>query len=122
MEALSWIWWGLVKVLAIAWSLIWFLLGGWVSTAMQIVVIVAVIYGLKYGWRRAPAELAARSLTFGRFFWSWLRARDSTAAGTPTREVVRTVRVKEFGDVNVSSLLTALMLAGLAAASLLPGR
>ena len=118
MEALSWLWWGLVKIIAIAWSLVWFLLGGWVSTLAQIGVIVGVIYVLKYGWRRAPAEVVARSATFARFFWGWLRAREPGAG--EVREVVRTVRVKEFGDVHASTVLSLVMLAGLVLAGLLP--
>ena len=121
MEAVSWLGWGLVKVVGIVWSLAWFLLGGWVSTLAQIGVIIAVIYVLKYGWRRAPAEVAARTATFGRFFWGWLRAREP-GSGAEVREVVRTIRVKELGDVNVSTFLTVVMLAGLALSSLLPVR
>jgi len=54
---------------------------------------------------------------FGRFAWKWVRARETDATGT-TREVVREririVRVKEPGDVNVSTLMSLAMLAGLA--------
>jgi hypothetical protein len=37
----------------------------------------------------------------------------TTQPGVKVREVVRVVRVKEFGDVNVSTLLSLLALAGL---------
>ena len=71
-----------------------------------------VIYFLKYGWQRAPPEIWRRSRSFARFFVNWIRARDPTSgAGEPMS--VRIVRVKEFGDVNVSTLLSLLMLTGL---------
>ena len=112
MDILGWIVWLLLKVLGFAWTLAWFLVGGWVSTLAQIAVIVLVVYALKYGWRRAPVEIWNRSRSFRAFFWAWLRARDPAhAAGTvAVREPVRIVRVKEVGDVNLSTMLTLVML------------
>ena len=112
MDALGWIGWLLLKILGIAWSLLWFLVGGWVSTLAQIAVIVLVVYALKYGWRRAPIEIWQRTRAFGAFFWSWLRGRDPAQATSAVegRERVRIVRVKEVGDVNVSTMLTLIML------------
>jgi hypothetical protein len=74
---------------------------------------------LIYGWQRAPMELWRRGRTFALFVWGWLRSSADAAASQPairevTREVVRTVRVKEVGDINLSTLLSLLMLAGLA--------
>ncbi|MGH6815812.1 MAG: hypothetical protein ACREC6_08910 [Hyphomicrobiaceae bacterium] len=123
MEVLAWFWWVLIGVLGFAWSLVWFLIGGWASTLLQIAILVVGIYVLKYGWRQAPFELWHRTRSFGSFFWNWLRARD-LAAG-PRREVRETVRVvktvvrtKEFGDVNVSTLLSLVMFGGLLLVSL----
>ena len=35
------------------WTVLWFLIGGWVSTLLQIIVLIGVVYLLKYGWQRA---------------------------------------------------------------------
>lgn len=117
MDILSWLWWALASVLSIAWSLLWFLLGGWVSTIAQIAVVVGIVFFYKYGWQRAPAEIAARLSTLGRFVWSWMRQRETGSATQPrveVREIVRTIQVKEAGDINVSSLLNVLVFLGLA--------
>lgn len=115
MEILSWLWWLVVSVLGLAWTVIWFLISGWVSTLLQIAILVIVIYSLKYGWQRAPHEIWKRTSSFGRFFWNWVRARDPSA-GQPvveTREVIRVVRGRDFGDVNASTLLSVLTMGGL---------
>jgi hypothetical protein len=117
VDILAWIWWAVASVLAVAWSLLWFLLGGWVSTIAQIAVLVAIIFFYKYGSQRAPAEIAARVSTFGRFVWNWARQRETGPASgsrVQVREVVRTVRVKEAGDINMSSLLNVLVFLGIA--------
>lgn len=116
MDILGWIWWVVASAAGLVWSIAWFLLGGWVSTLAQIAVIVGIVFFYKYGWQRAPAEIAARVSTVGRFIWGWMRAREpgaAAAARSQVREVIRTVRVKEVGDVNVSTLLSLIMLAGL---------
>jgi hypothetical protein len=111
----------LLAVLGVLWSVVWFLVSGWVSTLLQIALLIAIIYFLKYGWQRAPAEIWRRTRAFARFFWGWLRAREQhPAAGIEVREVVRVIRAKEFGDINISTLLSLLMLVGLAAAARLP--
>ena len=113
MDILGWLWWVASTLLTGFLSLIWFLISGWVSTLLQIALLVIVIYFLKYGWQAAPTEVWKRSRAFAGFFLSWIRARDAVA---PEREVVQTVRVvkvKEFGDVNISTLLSLLMLLGL---------
>jgi hypothetical protein len=113
MDILGWLW-SLASTLFIGTlSLIWFLISGWVSTLLQIAVLVVVIYFLKYGWQRAPAEIWRRSRSFAGFFVSWIRARDADASGREVVQTVRVVKVKEFGDVNISTLLSLLMLGGL---------
>ena len=92
----------------------WCLISGWVSTLLQIALLIAIIYFFKYGWQRAPAEIWRRTRSFGRFFWSWLRAREQRSSDVEVREVVHVVRAKEFGDINISTLLSLLMLFGLA--------
>lgn len=115
MDTVVWLAWALMTLLGFLWSLVWFLISGWVSTLLQIALLIAAIYLFKYGWQRAPAELWRRTRPFGRFFWNWIRAREAQAgAGVEVREVVRVVRAKEFGDINVSTLLSLLMLFGLA--------
>ena len=115
MDVIGWLWWAVSSALGIAWTLVWFLLGGWVSALAQIAVVAMIIFGMKYGWRRAPYEIWARAGSFGRFVWNWVRAREpgQAVASIEVREVIRVVRVKEPGDINLSTLLTVLMLAGL---------
>ena len=113
MDILGWLWWLVSGLFMGALSLIWFLISGWISTLLQIGLLVGVIYFLKYGWQRAPAELWRRSRSFARFFVGWIRARDTDMSGQESAPAVRVVKIKEFGDINVSTLLSLLMLAGL---------
>ncbi|MEZ5817572.1 MAG: hypothetical protein R3D44_10850 [Hyphomicrobiaceae bacterium] len=120
MDVLGWIWWLFASALGLVWSVVWFLLGGWVSTLAQIGVIVLLVFGYKYGWRRAPAELMARTGGFGRFAWGWLRSKESrpaapTPTGSPKARGRQRLNRRQPGDVriNVSTCLTLLMLAGL---------
>jgi hypothetical protein len=104
----------LAYVIGLIWSLVWFLISGWVSTLMQITVLIAVIYWMRYGWQRAPYEIWNRTRSFGRFFWSWIRGRDlERRAHQEHREIVQIVRRRELGDVNVSTLLSLAALVGL---------
>jgi hypothetical protein len=116
MDILAWVLWALVSLLGLLWTVVWFLISGWVSTLLQIALLLAAVFFFKYGWRRAPAEMLRRARSVGTLFWTWVRAREprTATAGVEVREVVRVVRVKEFGDVNVSTLLSLLALAGLA--------
>lgn len=115
MEIIAWLGWAVITVLGVLWSLVWFLISGWVSTLLQIAVLIATIYFLKYGWQRAPAEILRRTRSFGRFFWNWVRAREPhPGAQDEVREVARVVGGKQFGDINISTLLSLLMIAGLA--------
>jgi hypothetical protein len=119
MDALAWAWWLVATGLGAAWTVLWFLVGGWVSTLLQIIVLVGVVYVLKYGWQRAPAEIWRGTSSFSRFFWSWIRARDLSIADSPqVRELVCVMRVKEAGDVNVSTLLSVAVIVGLGGVTL----
>jgi hypothetical protein len=91
------------------------LISGWVSTLLQIAVLVGAIFFLKYGWQRAPVELWRRTRSVALFGWGWIRAREPQGNATRevARETVRVVRVKEPGDVNISTLLSLLMIGGL---------
>jgi len=113
MDMLGWLWWLVSTLFTGILSLIWFLISGWVSTLLQIALLVLVIYFLKYGWQRAPSEIWRRSRSVAGFFVSWIRARDADTSGREVVQTVRVVKVKEFGDVNISTLLSLLMLAGL---------
>ncbi len=122
MDVLTWLLWLVLQIVSFAWSLVWFLIGGWVATLVQIVILVGAVFAMKFGWRRAPYEMASRFRTFARFTWNWARAREGAEPAKPrieTREVIRVVRVKEMGDVNLSSLLNVVMLAGIAAIALM---
>lgn len=118
METLGWIASWLLSIAGLVLSLVWFLIGGWVSTLLQITVLIFAIYGMKYGWRRAPFEIWRRTQSFARFFWSWIRAREPDAqAGVEIRDVVRVVRVREFGDINLSTAMSLMVIAGFLAAA-----
>jgi hypothetical protein len=114
MDIVVWIGWALFALLRAVWSVVWFLISGWVSTTLQIALLVAVLFFLKYGWQQAPGELLRRTRSLARFVWGWVRAKDVQAAPGEVREVVRIVPVKELGDINVSTLLSLIVLAGLA--------
>lgn len=120
MDVLGWVWWLVTSFLGLVWALLWFLLGGWVSTLAQIGVIVLVVFGYKYGWRRAPQELMSRAAMLARFTWAWMRTGEARSATTATpayreRDPSRDLRRREPGDVqiNLSTLLSLLMLLGL---------
>ncbi len=116
METIGWIASWLWSIAGLILSLVWFLISGWVSTLLQITVLIFAIYGLKYGWRRAPFEIWRRTQGFLRFFWNWIRARDPDAQpNVEIREVIREVRVREFGDINLSTAMSLTMLVGLIA-------
>jgi hypothetical protein len=111
MDIIGWIWWALSTLIGLLVSLVWFLISGWVSTLLQIALLIGAIYFLKYGWQRAPAEIWRRSRSFGRIFLGWIRARD--ADGQQPQPALRIVKIKEFGDVNISTLLSLLMRLGM---------
>ena len=113
MDIVGWLWWLVSTLFTGMLSLIWFLISGWVSTLLQIALLVVVVYCLKYGWQRAPAEIWRRSRSFAGFFVGWIRARDGDSLGCESASGIRVVKVKEFGDVNISTLLSLLMVAGL---------
>ena len=117
MELIGWLWWFLSSAAIWSFRLLWFLVSGWVSTLLQIALLIGVIYFLKYGWRRAPFEIWRRTQSSGRFIWAWLRAREPVGAVPTSERAVRVVTVKEFGDINISTLLSLLMLAGLIGAA-----
>jgi hypothetical protein len=115
MDIAAWTLWALLALLGVLWTVVWFLISGWVSTLLQIALLVVAVFFFKYGWQRAPAELLRRARSVGGLLWTWMRAGEprTAAPGVRVREVIRVVRVKEFGDVNVSTLLSLLALAGL---------
>jgi len=117
MEIVSWIGWLLAAIAGWLWSIAWLLVGGWVSTLLQILVIVFLVFAFKYGWRRAPLEMGLRVRPLAGWLWRWATAREPRAGSAydPARSVpdVRVIRAKVPGDVNLSSLLNVLMLAGL---------
>ena len=59
MDLLAWLGWALAAVLGVLWSLVWFLISGWISTLLQIAVLVATIYFLKYGWSERQSRFGA---------------------------------------------------------------
>ncbi len=114
MEIVSWIGWLLAALASWIWSIAWLLVGGWVSTLLQILVIVFLVFAFKYGWRRAPLEMALRVRPVGGWLWRWVTSREPREAYERSSvPEVRIVRVKSPGDVNLSSLLNVIMLAGL---------
>ncbi len=121
MDIVIWIAWALFGVLGLVLTVVWFLISGWVSTLLQIAVLIATVFFLKYGWQRAPVELWKRTRSLALFVWGWVRAREPQLGPVrEVREVVRIIRVKEPGDINISTLLSLLMVGGLALAATLP--
>ena len=114
MDVLGWIWWVAKSLL----GLVWFLVGGWISTLLQIVVLALAVFVFKYGWRRGPLEMWRAGEGVRRFVWGWIKGvpgwRTAAAETGSARIEVKTVRVKELGDVNLSTLMSLAMLAGLA--------
>ena len=109
---LSILWW----FVSALWGVVWLLIGGWVSAALQIVVLVLAVFAYRYGWREAPHRAWRGARALGRWGWTWLRGAEAMAGGEPQVrevEVIREIRVKEFGDVNLSSLLNVALLLGL---------
>ena len=82
MEFLAWAWWLAATVFGVVLTILWFLVSGWVSTLLQIALLVAVIYFMKYGWQRAPTEIWRRTRSFAGFFVGWLRAREPAVASS----------------------------------------
>ena len=111
MEFIAWLWWITATVFGFVLTVLWFLVSGWVSALLQIALLVAVIYFMKYGWQRAPSEIWRRTRSFAGFFVSWVRAGEPAVASSPRPSAVQVVRTKEFGDVNISTLLSLLLLA-----------
>jgi len=113
MDTAAWLLSLVLSALGVVWSLVWFLISGWVSALLQIAVLIIAIYGVKYGWRRAPYEIWRRTHTFLRFFWNWVRAREPGTPLVETREVIREIKVREPGDVNLSTLMSLALFLGL---------
>lgn len=117
MDIVGWIVWLGAAALSLAWSIVWFLVGGWVVTAAQIFVVVLAIFAYKFGWRRALGELMSRTSAVSRRAWAWVRRRevepDRTATPQTGRTQVRIVRRSSVGDVNLSTLLSIIALAGI---------
>lgn len=114
MDVLGWLWW-MVKGLL---GLVWFLIGGWISALLQIFVLALAVFIFKYGWQRGPLEMWRAGEGARRFVWGWLRGsagwRAANASAGPARVEVKTLRVKELGDINISTLMSLAMFLGLA--------
>jgi hypothetical protein len=122
MDVAGWLLWTLTTVASLIGSVAWFLLGGWVVTAVQLVVIVFGVFAYKYGWRRAPIEFTTKVGGFVRFLWAWVRAKEASLATNEPRTArgreIRIVHRRQPGDVNLSTLLTLVMFVGLGAIAL----
>ena len=116
MDVLAWLWWLVSTIVYWIWSIVWFLISGWVATLVQITLLIAAIFVFKYGWQRAPGEIWSRTQWIGKWVWNWLRATEQpqpAEAKVVEREVVRVVKVKQFADVNLSTLLSLTAFVGL---------
>lgn len=127
MDIFGWIVWLLGWLVSLAWSLAWLLLGGWVSTLAQIIAVLGILAVYRYGWRRAPLEVWGQLSGFVRFATNWMRGREMLAGRTPEprqtsgSQQVRVIRIKEVGDINMSTVLSLLTIAGLCLFALADG-
>ena len=129
MDILSWIGWLLWGLLALLWSIVWLLLGGWISTAAQILVVAMGIFVYRYGWHRAPAELWRQTVAVWRFASGAMRASEALAESREDRKrsavreaspgktgsrAAHNAGVRHAGDVtiNLSTTLSVMMLVG----------
>jgi hypothetical protein len=128
MDILGWIGWLIYSLFALLWSVVWLLLGGWISTLAQIVVVLMAIFVYRYGWQRAPGELLCQVRALWRFGTGAMKATEAMAAADEDRKRERS-RTKALetgartrsrlprhrGDVtiNLSTALSVAMLAGL---------
>lgn len=136
MDILSWTGWLIWSLLALLWSVVWLLLGGWISTFAQIVVVVMAIYVYRYGWRNAAGELFRQGRAVWRFASGAMRAsealaeadsdrkRDAVKASAAHRDGRRSILPpgpRHAGDVtiNLSTALTIAAMTGLLWLSLL---
>lgn len=85
MDILGWLGWLLWGALALLWSIVWLLLGGWISTAAQILVVLMAIFVYRYGWQRAPAELWRQAVAIWRFSTGAMRASEALAEAREDR-------------------------------------
>jgi hypothetical protein len=126
MDILGWLGWLLWGALALLWSIVWLLLGGWISTLAQIVVVLMAIFVYRYGWQQAPAELWRQTLAVWRFATGAMRASEalsqaeqdrkrSAARERPAPGKARARGPRHAGDVtiNLSTALSVGMLAAL---------
>lgn len=111
MDVLSWIGWLLWSLLALLWSVVWLLLGGWIATAAQIVVVLMAIFVYRYGWRRAPAELWRQARALWRFASGAMRATEALAEADADRKrsriresaaALRATLPRQRGDVTIN--------------------
>ena len=52
MDILGWLWWAFSALIGVVVSLVWFLISGWVSTLLQIALLICAVY---FGKRRLRA-------------------------------------------------------------------
>ena len=86
MDVFSWIGWIVWSLLALLWSVVWLLLGGWISTLAQIIVVLMAIFVYRYGWARAPAELIRQTRAVWRFATGAMRASEALAEADADRK------------------------------------
>ena len=117
MDILGWLWWIVTSLIGFVWTVVWFLIGGWVSTLAQIGVVVLLVFGYKYGWMKGPTEIARRLSTLSRYGNGWLRARDG-GTGAPRAATASSNRritgrpARRLRVANLSTVLNCALIAG----------
>lgn len=86
MDVVGWVWWVASTVVGWGAAIVWFLVGGWVATLAQILVVVLVLFGYKYGWRAAPQAVLEKARRFFGWGWAWVRRREDFAGAMPSRQ------------------------------------
>jgi len=108
-EILGLLWWLVTFVLALVWSLAWFIIRDLISTLVWAGLVAWIVLALRY---RSAVQGTMAMVRYARaglgYVWRWVRGRPADAPLQVKREVrVERVRVVPLGYVSVSAQMNA---------------